>query len=119
MAAPGTSALIIFPGILPTLIACFSRAGLVNAAPIPAPIGPALSKPTPAPKPTRVALFPVVSIGSKEGDVITAFNDQELNGRQHLTDLLQKYSPEDIIYLGIARNGEILEFAVELGTLTE
>ena len=57
--------------------------------------------------------------GIEVGDVITAFDDQEINRQNSLLDLLFGREPGDVVTVTVDRDGEIESFQVTLGERPE
>jgi S1-C subfamily serine protease len=62
---------------------------------------------------------PSAAAGIEVGDVITAFDDQEINRQNSLLDLLFGREPGDVVTVTVDRDGETESFQVTLGERPE
>lgn len=62
---------------------------------------------------------PSAAAGLEPGDVITAFDDQEITRQNSLLDLLFGREPGDVVTLTVERDGELQTFEVTLGERPE
>jgi S1-C subfamily serine protease len=62
---------------------------------------------------------PSAEAGVEVGDVITAFDGQEINRQNSLLDLLFGREPGDVVTITVDRDGEIASFEVTLGERPE
>lgn len=53
--------------------------------------------------------------GLKEGDIITAINDDKINEENTLIELIGKYKPEDVVDVTVLRDGREKKFKATLG----
>jgi putative serine protease PepD len=66
-----------------------------------------------------VADGPSAAAGIEPGDVITAFDDQEITRQNALLDLLFGREPGDVVTLTVERKGALQTFQVTLGERPE
>ena len=62
---------------------------------------------------------PSAAAGLEPGDVITAFDGEEITRQNSLLDLLFGREPGDVVTLTVERDGEIESFQVTLGERPE
>jgi 2-alkenal reductase len=63
-----------------------------------------------------VAGSPAEAAGVKDGDLITAVNDQRIDGNHSLDDVMTQFAPGDELTLTVLRNGQPVDLTVTLGT---
>ncbi len=60
---------------------------------------------------------PAAQAGLKVGDIILSVEDELVNGHKTLTQIIQEYSPGDVVKMTILRAGQEQKVEVELGSL--
>ena len=60
---------------------------------------------------------PAASAGIKAQDIIVAVEDEEVNGKYSLAELIQSYPPGEEVALTVVRGGKEIEIPVRLGEL--
>ncbi|MCX6806706.1 MAG: trypsin-like peptidase domain-containing protein [Candidatus Berkelbacteria bacterium] len=66
-------------------------------------------------QPAVVSGSPAQKAGLKDGDIITAINDQKINDDKTLNSILLQYHPNDTIELTVSRNGKETKMKLTLG----
>ena len=67
-------------------------------------------------QPAVMAGGPADQAGVREGDIITAINDQRIDARHTLDDILTQYPPDEQLTITVVRNGEATDLTLTLGT---
>lgn len=83
---------------------------------LPIDYGVLVIAPSGSTQPAVLPNSPAATAGVKDGDIITAVNDQRIDGTHSLDDVLTQYAPGDELTLSILRNGQTKDLSVTLGT---
>jgi serine protease Do len=83
---------------------------------LPIDYGVLIQAPDGSNEPAVIPDTPAAEAGLKDGDIITAINDQRIDGTHSLDDILTQYAPGDELTLSVLRNGQNLDLTLTLGT---
>jgi 2-alkenal reductase len=98
---------VFYEAVTPALV---SRLGL------PVDYGVLVGRSTGSGEPAVVDGSPAAVAGIRDGDLITAINDERIDATRPLDDLLAQYAPSESLELSVLRDGQPLSVRLILGT---